>query len=153
MRSPCGVLNSRRERRPASEAGQSLLASRPKPDGRAIAFHAGCVANQRGKLNEPEKPDGRRCCGYDAGDSDRFRVVGAHASVIYQSISNLYATPPSTLCSECLSDGQYIGEFFSLGASAVAQSLTFVVGGTFVPYTLSFTVDIFQDARRKYPGS
>jgi hypothetical protein len=72
--------------------------------------------------------------------------VGARASVIYQSISNLYATPQSALCSECLSNGQFIGEFFSLGSSAVAQSLTFVVGGTFVPYTLAFTVDIFQDA-------
>lgn len=72
-------------------------------------------------------------------------VVGARAAVIYQSTPNLSVSPSSDLCSECLSNGHFVGEFFSLGSSAVAQSLTFVVGGPLVPYTLEWTVEIFQD--------
>ena len=72
-------------------------------------------------------------------------AVGAQANVIYQSIPDLTVNPVvNAWCSQCQSDGQNIGQFFTLGSSAVANTLTFAADSAYV-WPTAVTVDIFQD--------
>jgi hypothetical protein len=77
-----------------------------------------------------------------------FSFGAAHASVIYQSVPDLTAAPSvNAWCSQCSSDGVDIGQTFTLGSGAVADTLSFVVqNGSSNAWPTSVTVDIFQDA-------
>ena len=71
---------------------------------------------------------------------------GANASVVYQSIPDLTATPTvNGFCSHCNSDGQFIGQTFSLASNASITSLQFDVTGYF-HFPTDVTVSFFSDA-------
>ena len=70
----------------------------------------------------------------------------AGAAVLYQSIPDLTVAPSlNAYCSQCGGDGQSIGQVFSLGSAATANSLTFAVDSSYV-WPTSVTVGIYNDA-------
>ncbi|HEY1452438.1 MAG TPA: PEP-CTERM sorting domain-containing protein [Roseiarcus sp.] len=68
----------------------------------------------------------------------------ASAVVIFQSIPDLTVVPADDLCSQCSSNGQSIGQQFSLATAAVANTATFAVDSAYV-WPTSVTVGIYQD--------
>lgn len=77
---------------------------------------------------------------------------GAQAAVLYQSIPTFNVLPRASFCSQCVGDGQDIGQFFTLGSGATAESLTFTVMNTYV-WPTPVTVDIFRDGGSGTLGS
>jgi len=71
-------------------------------------------------------------------------ATGAGAGVIYQSIPDLSVAAGPAWCSQCGSDGQNIGQSFTLSSAAVANTLSFVTDNWY-SWPTSVTVDIFQD--------
>jgi hypothetical protein len=71
-------------------------------------------------------------------------ISTAQAGVIYQSIPDLSVAPSANYCSQCASDGQNIGQFFTLSSSATANTLSFVADNNY-DWPTSVTVALFQD--------
>ena len=71
---------------------------------------------------------------------------GANASVVYQSIPDLTVTPTANgYCSQCSSDGQFVGQTFSLASNASITSLLFDVT-SYYNFPTDVTVSFFSDA-------
>lgn len=69
----------------------------------------------------------------------------ANATVIYQSIPDLTIAPNvNGYCSQCASNGQNIGQSFTLASAAVANTLAFAVTNYYF-FPTPVTVDIFTD--------
>ena len=69
----------------------------------------------------------------------------ASAAIIYQSIPDLTIAPNvNGYCSQCESDGQNIGQSFTLASAAVANTLSFAVT-SYYHFPTPVTVDIFTD--------
>jgi hypothetical protein len=72
-------------------------------------------------------------------------AVPARAGIIYQSIPDLTAAPSiNGFCSQCGSDGQIVGQAFSVASSAVATTLSFDATSYYL-WPSPVTVNIFQD--------
>jgi hypothetical protein len=70
----------------------------------------------------------------------------ASAAVIYQSISNLSAAPSfNPQCDQCTSNGQNIGENFTLGSGASVGSVLLDVSNGYA-WPTSVTLSIFADS-------
>jgi hypothetical protein len=76
-----------------------------------------------------------------------FAAGAAQAGqVVYQSVPDLAVAPGPAWCSQCGSDGQNIGQFFTLASDAYVDTLTFVTStSTYFPWPTSVTVSLFQD--------
>lgn len=69
----------------------------------------------------------------------------ANATVIFQSIPDLTIAPDvNGYCSQCGSNGQNVGQSFTLASAAVANTLAFAVSD-FYYFPTPVTVDIFTD--------
>jgi hypothetical protein len=73
-----------------------------------------------------------------------FAAGAAQATVVYQSVPDLTVAPGPAWCSQCGSDGQNVGQYFTLGASATVNTLTFVTTNWY-NWPTSVTVSLFQD--------
>lgn len=70
--------------------------------------------------------------------------VTAQAAIVYQSATSLSANPFNFYCSECASDGQQIGQQFTLASGAAIGSVEFTVANSYhwpTPVTLSIYGD------------
>ena len=73
-----------------------------------------------------------------------FVASAAQAAVVYQSVPDLTIATGSSWCSQCGSDGQNIGQYFTLGASATVNTLSFVATNWYA-WPTSVTVGLFHD--------
>ena len=81
-----------------------------------------------------------------AAAAGSLAASAANAGVIYQSIPDLTVSPAQLWCSQCASDGQNIGQLFTLASGAVANTLSFAVYNGAGYWPAAVTVDFFQDA-------
>jgi hypothetical protein len=76
-------------------------------------------------------------------------IAPVSAGVIYQSIPDLTVAPEENAwCSECDSDGNKIGQQFTLAAAATANSVALAVDSDYV-WPTSITVGIYEDLSGK----
>lgn len=86
------------------------------------------------------------CCVRHAGGGDRFGSRrGAGERHLPVDLEFICVAGCKRCRSQCDSSGQNIGQFFTLGSSAVTESLTFDVSGVY-DWPTSVTVNIFQDS-------
>jgi hypothetical protein len=81
-----------------------------------------------------------------------FVAGAAQATVVYQSVPDLTVSPGPAWCSQCGSDGQNVGQYFTLGASATVNTLTFVTTNWY-NWPTSVTVSLFQDGGSNTVGA